>query len=87
MPDNIETNPSNSVLEVKLDYIQKDIMVIKQDVKEIKSDFVSRREFSETLKELKDQIKPLKQFVYGIIGVMGLAVMGAIFNLILRKLQ
>lgn len=45
-------SPSNSVLEVKLDYIQKDIAVIKSDVKEIKSDYVTRREFENNLRDL-----------------------------------
>lgn len=43
--------PTNDVLNVKLDYIQKDIAVIKADVKEIKADYVTRREFETQLRD------------------------------------
>ena len=48
--------PNNAVLEVKLDYISKDITVIKADIKEIKSDFIARREFNEAVSTLRKQI-------------------------------
>lgn len=77
--------PPNSALNVKLDYIQRDINEIKGDVKEIKNDYVSRREFNETLKTLREEISPLKKFVYGIISVIGLAVIGAIIQLVINQ--
>ena len=55
MSDPIE-QPNNAVLEVKLDYISKDITVIKSDIKEIKSDFIARREFNDTVSTLRKQI-------------------------------
>jgi hypothetical protein len=48
--------PNNAVLEVKLDYISKDITVIKADIKEIKSDFIARREFNDAISTLRKQI-------------------------------
>ncbi len=77
--------PPNAALNVKLDYIQRDINEIKGDVKEIKNDYVSRREFNDTLKSLREEIAPLKKFVYGIISVIGLTVMGAIINLVINQ--
>lgn len=76
--------PTNSVLEVKLDYIQKDVLVIRQDVKDIKNEYVSRREFTDALTAIRDEFSPIKKFVYAIISILGLAVLGAILNLILK---
>lgn len=45
----------NSV-DVKLDYIQRDIRDIKSDVSTIKNDFVTRREFVDGMKNLRDEI-------------------------------
>ncbi len=83
--EQIQEQPPNSTLNVKIDYIQRDIQEIKQVVKEIQSDFVSRREFNESLKAIRDEISPLKRFIYGIITVIGVAVVGALLNLILKK--
>lgn len=82
--------PSNSVLEVKLDYIQKDIAVIKSDVKEIKSDYISRREHEAKIIEITDKVdtrfkaneentKKLYTLVYWIGGLFGAATLASIF--------
>lgn len=71
--------PTNSVLEVKLDYIKEAINVIKADVKEIKNDYVSRREFDSKISEISDKtvarfivsetrIADLYKTVYWVIG-------------------
>ena len=90
----IET-PPNSVLEVKLDYIQRDIKVIKDDVKEMKADYVTRREFDNNLKEVSDTSKArflineknidmLLSYVKWIVGIVGVAIIGAILKLVIK---
>lgn len=89
-------NPSNSILEVKLDYIQKDLAVIKGDVKEIKADFISRREFDADLKDLgiqnslrfaaiEDKVSILNRVLYGMVGLLGTATIISILKLIYIK--
>lgn len=56
MPETTTEQPNNAVLEVKLDYISKDITTIKADIKEIKNDFVARREFNDAIAVLRKQI-------------------------------
>ena len=58
---------------------------IKSDIRDIKEDFVNRREFNEGLKALRDEVAPLKKFVYGLIAVVMLSVLGAIINLFLMN--
>lgn len=50
-----------SSVDVKLDYIQRDIATIKVDVNSIKNDSVSRRELGEALKDIAEKIDPLKK--------------------------
>lgn len=76
--------PSNSALNVKLDYIQRDINEIKADVKDIKKEYVSRMEFNEAMKSMREEIAPLKKFVYAIISILGVAVIGALLNMVLK---
>ena len=50
MPDNIQNNSdsdqvSNSVLAVKLDFIQTDLTTIKSDIKEMKVNYMPRTEY------------------------------------------
>lgn len=65
--------------------IKANISEIKSDIKDIKQDFVNRREFTEGLETVRQEILPLKKFIYGLIGFILLAVMGALVNLILKK--
>jgi len=51
----INDQPTNSILELKLDYITKDIKEIKADIKEMKGDYLSRREFEEKSKSTEDK--------------------------------
>lgn len=77
--------PPNSALNVKLDYIQRDVTEIKGDIKDVKKDYISRREFTDALTALRDEIAPLRKFVYAIISVFGVAVIGAILSLVLKR--
>lgn len=65
--------------------IKQSIQEIKIDIKEIKNDYVARREFNETIAAVREEISPLKKFVYTIIGFLGLAVLGAIINLVIKQ--
>lgn len=73
----------NSV-DVKLDYIQRDIREIKSDITVVKNDFVNRREFTEGLNEVRSEIEPLKKILYGSIALGGTIILGAIFKLVLE---
>lgn len=60
-PMSSEVTPQHQTsVDVKLDYIQRDIREIKGDVSLMKNDFVSRREFTEALNSLKAEIVLLK---------------------------
>lgn len=56
---------------------------IKVDIREIKNDFVNRREFNDALGSLRQELSPIKKVVYGLIGVILLAVIGAIIQTVL----
>lgn len=90
-----ELSPTNAALEVKLDYIQRDISVIKTDIKEIKNDYVSRREFdnkitevqnsfNERMTEITDKVTLLNKVLYGIVGLLGTTAIISLFKLIIK---
>ena len=75
--------------------VKASVNEMKADIKEIKNDFVSRREHSDSLKAakdeaakatqaVKDEIQPLKKFVYGVISIMGAIILGAILNQVIK---
>lgn len=63
--------------------IKTSVSEIKNDIKDIKNDFITRREFTEGLGTVRDELAPMKKFIYGLIAVVMLAVLGAIINLVL----
>jgi hypothetical protein len=75
MKRNITTNNTTTenidVIATKLDYIQRDIVEIKQ---KLESEYVTQDEF-----------EPVKKIVFGIVGVVLLAVIGALVALVLRQ--
>lgn len=92
---NNDQQPNNSVLEVKLDYIQKDIKVIKEDVKEIKNDYLTRREFGDYRDEIKDiyedhelRLRDQETFVsnlkgkYVILAIVGMALVSVAVSVV-----
>ena len=90
-----DESPTNSVLEVKLDYIQKDINVIKSDVKDIKNDYISRREFgvsnkdleeklSERISVVNDKANQHSKVIWGVVTALLLMIASAIGKLIFK---
>lgn len=63
-----------SDLSYDIQYIKRDITEIKQAIKDGKNDFVSRAEFA-----------PIRQIVYGLVGLILTAVVGALLALIIRQ--
>lgn len=61
MADIQEQLSPQSTADVKLDYLRQDIREIKSDVKDIKADFVSRREFTEGLNDIRSQLEPMRK--------------------------
>lgn len=79
MSNEIEGN-SNNVLAVKLDYIQKDISVIKADLKDMKNDAIGRREYTEKIKDidtavlgLSTEVEILKEYRWKLAGIVAVA--------------
>lgn len=64
--------------------IKQSISDIKIDIKEIKNDFINRREFSEAITEIHNEISPLKRWIYGFMSTIGIAVLGAILKLVIK---
>lgn len=68
--------------------IKETIGEIKTDVKEIKNDNVNRREFTEALTvirdEMEEKVSPLRKFIYGIIGIVGAAIIGGIMTILMK---
>jgi hypothetical protein len=60
--------------------IKSSITEIKIDIKEIKNDFVNRREFAEAIKDIREEISPLKKMIYAVISVVVMTVLGAILS-------
>lgn len=73
----------NSV-DVKLDYLQRDIREIKSDVKDIKSDFINRREFNEALTDVRKDVAFIQKIVYGAVGLICIGVIGGLLKLVIK---
>lgn len=86
---------TNTVLAVKLDYMQKDIFEIKTDVKELRGEYISRREATQLAKELEEKtsarfvvgeerVSRLYSIVYWFMGILGTATLVSFFKLIFK---
>ena len=73
-----------AVMGTNIDYIKNDIADIKQSLKDMRQDYVSHTEFLDAIQSIKDQIKPLKEFIYGLVTLILLAVVGGILSLVIR---
>lgn len=73
-------SPTQTSVDVKLDYIQRDIRDIKDGLK----DNVNRREYNEALADLRKDIAFLQKIIYGFIALLVVSVMGAIFKLVIK---
>ncbi len=65
--------------------IKAGLMKIETSVGAIQADFVSRREFSDRMAIVEEQISPMKKILYGLVATAGLAVLGAILQVVLVK--
>jgi len=67
-----------AVMANKMDNIQCDVASVKTDIKDIKesmeADYISRVEFN-----------PIQKIVYGMVGLVLLAVLGALVSLVVLK--
>lgn len=86
---------TNTVLAVKLDFMQKDVNEIKADVKEMKSEYIPRREALSIAKELsektearfvvgEERVNRLYSIVYWFMGILGTATVVSLFKLIFK---
>lgn len=60
-----------AVITTKLDYISQKVDSIETNQK---SSYVSKEEF-----------EPIKRLVYGVVGLVGVVVMGALLSLVIRR--
>lgn len=89
-----ETKEAITKLTMELDYIKKDIKEIKETVKELPTitemDLANRKLVEEVFDKVKNEyvtkedFKPVKKIVYGLVGASLLAVLGSIFALVIR---
>lgn len=61
--------------------IKSALTEIKSDMKEIKNDFITRRELSETVALIKEEISPLKKVVYGCVALVLSGFIGVLITL------
>lgn len=64
-------NPEQSTIDVKLDYIQRDVADIK---KRLDDNYVTTQEF-----------EPVKKIVYGLVALILVAVVGAVVALVIQS--
>lgn len=64
--------------------IKASIGEIKIDIREIKNDYIARREFTDALIQVRKELAFFQRLVYSVFSVMGLAIAGALFKLILK---
>ena len=57
---------------------------IRVDIKEIKNDFVSRREFTDALLEVRNEIHPIRKLLWLIGSTVVIALIGSILRIIIK---
>lgn len=73
-----------AIMRNDIQYIKSDVSEIKDSLKTIKDDFVTHVEFAESLKNLEEQMKPMKNILYGLIAAIVLAVIGGVLDLVIK---
>jgi len=63
-----------ALVGLNIDFIQKDIAEIKNSMKDMTNKFVT-----------KDEFIPIKQVVYGLIGIILVTFVGAVLTIVLKK--
>jgi len=64
--------------------IKARVSEIGTDIREIKNDYVIRREFNESLKDIRERVSFFQKIVYSVFAAIGLAVLGSILNLVIK---
>lgn len=64
--------------------IKSSITEIKADMKDIKNDFITRREMTEAIASLKEEVSPLKKIVYGCVALVLTGFVAGILALIYK---
>ena len=57
---------------------------IRVDIKEIKNDFVSRREFTDALIEVRKEIHPIKKALWFVGSAIALAIIASLLRLVIK---
>ena len=65
---------SNAIVSTNIEFMKKELLIVSVNLKELSHIYVSKEEFD-----------PIRRVVYGLISIIGLAVVGALFKLILVK--
>lgn len=64
--------------------IKSSVNEIKVTIKEIQHDFVNRREFTEGIMAVREEINPIRKIVYGMVGLILIAFVGAMVSFVLK---
>lgn len=65
--------------------IKQNISEIKNDMRDIKNAFVTQIEFKAEITKIKEELSPLKKFVYGLVTAVILSVLGAVLRLVIAS--
>ena len=80
-----DSDVAAAILTTDIGYIKADIREIKDSIKTLGDDFVTHVEFKEAMKSINEQLKPLKNVIYGLVGLILIAVIGAILKVVLTQ--
>ncbi len=97
MNDNSQNTDSSAILKELSDIksslavntnetanIKSSISEIKSDMKDIKNDFITRREMTESMTLLREEVGPLKKIVYGCVGFVLIGFISAALVLVYK---
>lgn len=76
-----ENSTKIALINNNIDYIKQDITEIKEDIKTLAGSYLTRAEFKDFLAQDYSNVKRL---VYGVVGSILLAFMGALATLLLK---
>jgi len=79
-----ESDVANAIVSTDISYIKSDISEIKDSLKTIRDDFVTHSEFLAFRDKLQEQIRPIKNIVYGLVGGILLAVLAGVLSLVIK---
>lgn len=75
---------SIALINNDIKHIKDDTSEIKVSMNEIKENYVTHVEFNDSIKLLQEQMKPIKNIVYGLVTAILLAVIYGVMELVIK---